>query len=99
MTTANPDDSLQRTRPTAPRPVAQIVLGGVVIPLLVLIGLGILVFRVLGSASADLIVPQNDVLLVRTAPDDAARARGIIASSQGSPSAAPAPRSNVRRDN
>lgn len=69
MTIANADQPLQVDRPTAPRPLAQLIIGGVVIPLLVLIGLGILIFRILWSASADLTVPKKDLLLVRTAPD------------------------------
>jgi formylglycine-generating enzyme required for sulfatase activity len=48
------------------------IIGGVIIPLLVLIGLGVAVFRILWNASPDLTVPKQDVLLVRTAPDEQA---------------------------
>lgn len=69
MTTVTPENNLHLARPTAPRPIAQLVIGGVVIPLLVLIGLGIVVFRILWSASPDHTVPKSDVLLVRSLPD------------------------------
>lgn len=68
MTTVHTDHNLQLARPTAPRPITQLILGGVVIPLLILVGLGIVVWRILGGASADLTVPKKSVLLVRVAP-------------------------------
>jgi formylglycine-generating enzyme required for sulfatase activity len=65
--------SLDLDQPLTPapaeRPTTQMILGGVVIPALVLIGLSLLVFSILSSKSSDLIVPDNDLLLVRTAPE------------------------------
>ncbi len=72
MLTTNSDGVVQPERSVAVRPVAQMILGGIVIPLLVLLGLGVVVFKVLRSASSDLHVPKNEVLLVHTTPDESA---------------------------
>lgn len=72
MLTVTSRDPLISTNTAAARPIAQIIIGGFVIPILVLLGLGILVFRIVSSASADLLVPKNELLLVHTAPDESA---------------------------
>ncbi len=72
MINPNANKPATQTRPTAIRPVSQLIIGGVVIPLLVLLGVGIVVARVLSSASAELTVPQDAVLLIHAAPDNSA---------------------------
>lgn len=72
MINPNANKPTSQTRPIAIRPTSQLIIGGVVIPLLVLLGIGIVVARVLSSASAELIVPQDEVLLIRGVPDNTA---------------------------
>ncbi len=65
---------IQPETPPAPidNPTSQIVYGCLVIPVLLTIGLGIAFFRLKGNASSELRVPDGELLLVRTAPDDTA---------------------------
>lgn len=60
------------TRTPAPRPTTQVFIGCLVIPLLLALALGALLFRTWYTATAELIVPDNDVLLVRSLPEVAA---------------------------
>lgn len=61
-----------QSRPPAPRPTTQMFIGCLVIPLVLALGIGLVVWRIWRVAKAELTVPDTAVLLVRTAPDDAA---------------------------
>ncbi|MEZ4660578.1 MAG: SUMF1/EgtB/PvdO family nonheme iron enzyme [Caldilineaceae bacterium] len=56
------------TRSTAPRPTTQMVIGCLVIPLLVAIGIGAVALWTWRTASTELTVPNGDVLLVHNQP-------------------------------
>ncbi len=58
------------TRPPAPRPLVQMGMGCFVIPLLVVILISGTFFYMRVNASTNLVVPDQDVILVRTMPDD-----------------------------
>lgn len=57
---------------TAPRPTTQMAIGCLLIPLLVTLAIGGAAFYMWQNASADLSVPNGDVLLVHAQPDEAA---------------------------
>lgn len=59
-------------RPAAPRPIPQMVIGCLVVPVILVLIVGAFLGYVWYTATAELIVPDANILLVRTAPDDAA---------------------------
>lgn len=59
-------------RPPAPRPVTQMVIGCLVVPVILVLIVGAFLGYIWYTATAELIVPAADVLLVRTAPDESA---------------------------
>ncbi len=70
--TAPPQAKSKSVRPFAPRPTTQMAIGCVVIPLIVAAIIAVLFFYVRSTASAQLLVPANAVVLVHAAPDRSA---------------------------
>lgn len=71
-TTVGPQTTLERENVTAPRPTTQMFVGCLMIPTLVVIALGAVMFRTWRNASANLIVPASNVLFARSAPQESA---------------------------
>lgn len=70
MTT--PSETPQSQRPFAPRPTAQMTMGCVVIPLILVIVVAGIFLYLRSKASFHLMVPAGEVALVRLLPEDAA---------------------------
>lgn len=71
MSTISRETQPVATQP-APRPIPQMVMGCLVIPLLLVIGLSVVAWRVWTTATAQLTVPNGNVLLVRSTPTESA---------------------------
>lgn len=72
MTTLNLTSKIDTrpARPAAPRPTTQIIIGLVVIPLLLAAVITTYFFYSRSQATSQLVVPRDEVLLVRTLPDE-----------------------------
>lgn len=72
MTSTHVEVQPTSTPTPASRPTTQLVIGCLVIPVILVMAVGAVVFRTWRTAAAELTVPDADVLLVRTEPNEAA---------------------------